>query len=418
MHLTPKSMTGQEFKILFKQDKAYLTSDRPLTLSQAGLPEIAQTFKAKAFWTIRILNYREAEQKLFCEVLSYNVGESDFPPNQKALSDKLQNIRNITFRSIDTGGLLRTLSSTTALSVRPVIEAPVCRQEHRQERLIPIGLDSVKRTVTETFFVPLKNVRFKLGGVSFDKKLKDYNKTFEFTIDNYDIREEFDAVKNYFANVLNTKKIQVTAIIELTNNEVTSKSAKSPEIDKINQQLIDNVKFEFVKATKKKVTVEIDKNLFTMEEYFETFGEENFKSNTFYNDEKELFEDLLKITSTKHYKHLRFLSSKHRHQIMKLRFIHKPFSFIFLIEGDRNYHLIWETLDTEEATYLWHIDKNLQALKNSLRKIEAIINVIKVQGKTSYISATEDQFRRIYHDYSEVVDGFVKWKGELESVLT
>jgi hypothetical protein len=166
------------------------------------------------------------------------------------------------------------------------------------------------------------------------------------------------------------------------------------------------------------VTVDVDKNLFTMEEYFETFGDENFKSNTFYSDEKELFEDLLKITNTKHYKHLRFLSSKHRHQIMKLRFIHKPFSFIFLIEGDRNYHLIWETLDTEEATYLWHIDKNLQTLKTSLRKIEDIINIIKVQGKTAYISATEDHFRRIYHDYSAVVDGFVKWKDELESVLT
>jgi hypothetical protein len=149
--------------------------------------------------------------------------------------------------------------------------------------------------------------------VLFDKKLNDYYKTIEFTIDNYDIREEFDAVKNYFANVLNTKKIQVTATIELTDNEVTSKSAKSPEIDKINQKLIDNVKFEFVKATKKKVTVDVDKNLFTMEEYFETFGDENFKPNTFYNDEKELFEDLLKITNTKHYKHLRFLSSKHCH---------------------------------------------------------------------------------------------------------
>jgi hypothetical protein len=99
--------------------------------------------------------------------------------------------------------------------------------------------------------------------VLFDKKLNDYYKTIEFTIDNYDIREEFDAVKNYFANVLNTKKIQVTATIELTDNEVTSKSAKSPEIDKINQKLIDNVKFEFVKATKKKVTVDVGQQRFS-----------------------------------------------------------------------------------------------------------------------------------------------------------
>lgn len=411
-------MTGQEFKILFKQDKAYLTPDRPLTLGQVGLPEIAKSFKAPAFWTFRVLNYREDEQKLFCEVLSYQVGDTDFPFNQKAFADKLRTIETVTFRSIDTGGLLRTLASTTPISVLPTKETPVFRQEVRPEVIETITRQPIKKVITETFFIPLKNVQFKLGCVSFEKKFKDYNKTIEISISNYNIREEFDAVKNYFANVLNTKKIQVTATIEITDNEITSVIAKSPEIDKIDKQLIDNVKFEFVKATKKKVTVEVDKSLFTMEEYFDTFGEENFKSNAFYSDEKELFEDLLKITNTKHYKHLRFLSSKHSHQTMKLRFVHKPFSFIFLIAGDRNYHLIWETLDTEEATYVWHIDNNLQALKTALRKIEDIINIIKVQGKTTYINSNDDPFRRIYHDYSELVDGFVKWKGELESVLT
>lgn len=411
-------MTGQEFKILFKQDKAYLTPDKPLTLEQVGLPEIAKSFKAPAFWIFRVLNYKEDEQKLFCEVLSYQVGDTDFSVNQKTLADKLRAIETVTFRSIDTSGLLRTLASTTPISVLPVKETPVFRQEIRQKDTQTAKREPIKRTITETFFIPLKNVQFKLGGVSFEKKFKDCNKTIELNISNYDIREEFDAVKNYFANVLNTRKIQVTAIIEITDNEVTSVIAKSPEIDKIDKQLIDNVKFEFVKATKKKVTVEVDKSLFTMEEYFDTFGEENFKSNAFYSDEKELFEDLLKITNTKHYKHLRFLSSKHSHQTMKLRFIHKPFSFIFLIAGDRNYHLIWETLDTEEATYVWHINNNLQALKTALRKIEDIINIIKVQGKTAYINSNDDSFRRIYHDYSELVDGFVKWKGELESILT
>jgi hypothetical protein len=155
-----------------------------------------------------------------------------------------------------------------------------------------------------------------------------------------------------------------------------------------------------------------------MDEYFETFADEKIKSSIFYKNDKELFEDLLAISDTKHYKHLRFLSSKHSHEIMKLRFVHKPFSFIFLIEGGRDYHIVWETLDTEEATYVWHIDKDINELKKTLRKIEGIINTIKVQGKTVYISSTDDPFRRIYHDYSDIVDGFVKWKSDLESILT
>jgi len=112
------------------------------------------------------------------------------------------------------------------------------------------------------------------------------------------------------------------------------------------------------------------------------------------------------------------LSSRHAHTLLKLRFAHKPISFLFLIEGDRSYPLIWETLDTREATYIWHIDKSLEQLKISLRHIEDIINIIKVQGKTAYLNSADELFRRIYHDYSELVDGFVKWKGELESGMS
>lgn len=406
-------MTGQELKILFQDDKAYLTKDRPMTFAELGLPDIAKSFKAPAYWTIRIINYNESQKKIFCEVLSYQNGETDFGYNQIQLVDILNNIEIVTFRSIDTTGLLTTLSGIASSSFTPSRHTPVDRTQYSYTKEPSI------QTISETFFVPLKNVRFKLGGVSFDKKFKEHKKTLELTISNYDIREEFDAVKNYFGNVLGTKKIQVNAKIEIRGNEVTSIEVSSPEITKIDKQLIDNVKFEFVKSTtKKKINVELDKSLFTMDEYFDTFADEKFKSNTFYSNDKELFEDLLTISNTKHYKHLRFLSSKHSHETMKLRFVHKPFSFIFLIKGDRNYHIIWETLNTEEATYVWHITKDINVLKMTLRKIEDIINVIKVQGKTAYISSTEDPFRRIYHDYSELVDGFVKWKGELENILT
>ncbi|MFN7115384.1 MAG: hypothetical protein ACK4TA_01215 [Saprospiraceae bacterium] len=406
-------MTGQELKILFQHDKAYLTNDRSMTFAQVGLPESVKSFKTPAYWTIRVINYNELEKKIFCEVLTYQNGETEFGYNQKQLADKLNNLEIVTFRSIDTTGLLKTSSGIASSSYTPLRYKPVDRTQYNYTK------EPLIQTINETFFVPLKNVRFKLGGVSFDKKFKEHKKTIELTIANYDIREEFDAVKNYFANVLGTKKIEVTAKIEIIGNVISSTKISSPEITKINKQLIDNVKFEFVKSiTKKKINVELDKSLFTMDEYFDTFADEKFKSNTFYSNDKELFEDLLTISNTKHYKHLRFLSSKHSHEIMKLRFVHKPFSFIFLIQGDRNYHIIWETLDTEEATYVWHITKDVNVLEMTLRKVEDIINVIKVQGKTAYINSTEDPFRRIYHDYSEVVDGFVKWKGELENILT
>jgi hypothetical protein len=411
-------MTGQELIILFKQDQAFLTAGKPLTLRQLGLPEIATTFKSPAIWTIRVLHHSEAERKLFCEIISYQTGETEFPDRQQKSSGQLSQIETISFRSIDTAGLLKTLAGPTPVTIYPAkyVAPDYTVMDDETE---PLVRESIRQTIRETFVVPLKNVRFKLGGVSFDWKFAAINKSLELTIPNYDIREEFDAVKNYFANALKTRKIQVTATLELEDNKIVSITATSAEIDKIDKHLIDNVKFEFVKTTKrKKLPLETDKSLFTMDEYFDAFADETFKSNTFYNNDRELFEDLLTISDTKHYKHLRYLSSLHSHDIMKLRFIHKPFSFIFLVQGERNYHIIWETLDTEEATYVWHIAKDLQALKMMLRKIEDIINVIKVQGKTAYIHSTDDPFRRIYHDYSDLVDGFVKWKGELESILT
>lgn len=96
-----------------------------------------------------------------------------------------------------------------------------------------------------------------------------------------------------------------------------------------------------------------------MEEYFENFSDKKIGFDTFYENEKKFFNDLLNVTDTKHYKHLRFLSSKHFHKTMKLRFVHKPFSFIFLLEGNKNYHIVWEVLDTKEATYVSHIKKRL-----------------------------------------------------------
>jgi len=99
-------MTGQELIIVFKHNKAFLTWDKPLTFEQLDLPQIAKSFKATAFWTIRVLNFKPSEKKIFAEILSYQIGIIEFPHNQLQLADKLNEIEKVTFRSIDTSGLL------------------------------------------------------------------------------------------------------------------------------------------------------------------------------------------------------------------------------------------------------------------------------------------------------------------------
>lgn len=415
-------MKGEQFIINFEKDKAYLSEEKELPIAKLELSPKVESIKGSASWKIRVLSYEPSKNRIFAEVLEYNSNMKPFPKNQLTFDNELNKVESIGFKSIDTTGLLLTLAGNSAQrTILPTHERVPDREERTQTSThssIPFKREPNIQTIKETFSIPLKNIRFKFGCVSFEKRVPKLNRTLEFTVINEDIREEFDAVKNYFGNVLQVKKFQFNVVIQLTDEEITSVETTSPEVSKIDQKLIETVKFEFVKSfTKKKIDVEIDKTLFTMDEFFDTLTDEQVKANVFYDNENQLFEDLLQITNTKHYKHLRFLSSKHAHSIMKLRFVIKPFSFIFLIEGERNYHIVWETLDTQEATYIWHEDKDIKKLKQTLNKIDSIINIIKVQGKTAYLNTTEDTFRRIYHDYSELIDGFVKWKGELESVL-
>ena len=138
----------------------------------------------------------------------------------------------------------------------------------------------------------------------------------------------------------------------------------------------------------------------------------------FYAEEKELAEDLAQITQTRHYNQLRFLSDRHAYKIMRLRFILKPFSFLFLLEGVNKYYLVWETLDTEEATYLWPVEKDKSQLKEALQRIGDTINAIKAQGKKVYIQSSEDHYHRVLHHYSQGIEGFIKWKDDLENFLS
>ncbi len=67
---------------------------------------------------------------------------------------------------------------------------------------------SGKRIIEHSFSVPIKNLWFHFGGVSCKKLIKALDKTVGITIINYDIREEFDAVKDYFADALGKTRLR------------------------------------------------------------------------------------------------------------------------------------------------------------------------------------------------------------------
>ena len=411
-------MKGQVLKILFKEDMAFLTQEVALDFKQVEIDynHNLHKFKAPAFWTIKVINYIENEKRLHVEVLDYQVGETEFPYSQIQLADILMEIEKVTFKSIDTSGLLMTSGSTQPIKILPPRPEIVYRRENPIYTEIKPNREPIKQTYNKPFSIPIKNITFISGGVSFEKKIQELGKSITFQIKNENIIQEYDAIKNYFASVLKTKKIEIFPNITTVDGEIISVNAASSEIEKIDKSFIEEVKFEFLNVARSKELAS-NKQLFTVEEYLEMFAGEGINSKHIFKDDNDFFENVLKNSQTKHYRHLRFLSSKHKSDLLKLRFVHKPFSFIFLLSSISNFYIIWETLDTQEATYIWTFQNNVKNLRQILVHIDRTINLIIKDGKNDYINRNEENFNRVFHDYTDLQNGFKSWKDEIDKLI-
>ena len=85
--------------------------------------------------------------------------------------------------------------------------------------------------------------------------------------------------------------------------------------------------------------------------------------------------------------------------------------------GQEQFHVVMETLDTLEATYIWHTDKDIGLLRNKLKGIDLDINIIRNDGRQAFLETMPQNFTRILHDYSDERKGFVIWKDLVEEIL-
>ena len=137
-------------------------------------------------------------------------------------------------------------------------------------------------------------------------------------------------------------------------NIIISQIAISKDIDKINREVINSVKFRFVSKTIFGNKIKsIDKNILDLSQLQPTVHE----SVQLYESEQELQNEILKNKNAKHYRQILYLVQKHESDILKLRFVLNPFSFVFHLSGNEQYHVVLETLDTEETTYIWYFIK-------------------------------------------------------------
>lgn len=399
---------GQIFFIYFEQNKAFMAKYEAISFNDINFPNKIKMFKRSMSCRVKIIKYVNEQKKLIVDIISYHKGHQQFSPQQLRAQDFLYNIKSVIFRNIDINYFLQFASGNQTADVVSAVNPIISNIEESI---------SDERTFNEKFRVDFKEIKFGIGKVVFKRRISFTGRFEELSIANPHIREEFNSIKSYFQKVLEIKEINVEVMFRFSKGPliVTSTIATSPEIDRINENLISVVKIGIIKKALKNQS-SLNKS-FTIDKMLES-NNDKIKSNTFYTEESQFLDDILtiKIKPTKHDNHLKYLASR-QSLTQKLHFFIKPFSFIFLLDGIERNYIVWETLDTSEATYLWDIDNNTISLQENFRKIESIILSIKNGGKQKYIETTKDSYQRVFHNYSESKYGFSSWKTQLDSYI-
>jgi superfamily II DNA or RNA helicase len=281
--------------------------------------------------------------------------------------------------------------------------------EPEEEIVVPKNNFSIDKKVK----IPFEKLEFRYGSIAFKYEVPEMKTELEFDIENFEIRPEFEVLKAYFSKTLKIKNITVIIHAEFENGKLISQLALSNDLKKITRELIETVKFTFITKTLLGKPNAVGKeNLLDINQL------QNENNTKLYDSGDELLNDFLQNQNYKHQTHLHYLAEHHERTILKIRFVLNPFSFVFLLAGKTGFHIVLETLNTEEATYIWHFDNDKQSLPDKLKQIDSYLNTIRNNGRQAFIENPPNNFSRILHDYSADRKGFVIWKDLIEERLT
>ncbi len=271
--------------------------------------------------------------------------------------------------------------------------------------------ESPVSTVEKEIKVALKDLEFRYGSVAFDWHVVEIETDLTIEIENQELRPEFKVLKPFFAKVIKSEKVKVKITAEIENGKLVSLTTESKDIEKLNREIIDGLKFSFIA---KNILLQPHKLTTQLPDIQQLQGKEG---NALYDSGENLLDDILRNGNYRHQLPLHYLSKHHLRSLMKLRFMLQPFSFVFLLSGKTRFYLILETLDTEEATYIWHFPKDKNILKSSLKEIDNTLGFIRNHGRHAFLAQQPPNFSRILHDYTDQQKGYIIWKNSLEQQM-
>lgn len=403
--------------------------DKGIHIEGTNLGGFDLKFKSRPiFWLVKQISFTQEDQCLHLEVVDYNVKEVE---NWEGKEPK-KHFSKIHFLELDWQKLEPLLSVYNASIKKrgPVINSEETSNSYATSiyQYNAINHHVLQSPVSNmnfegSFSFPFEKITIHNGFISFQKSITEAKRTADFHIYNSHLLSEFDAVKSWFPKKLNTKTFTVQYKLTIEDGLLKEVIATSIQIDRIDENVIDSIKNASAKNLLKAPPIAMpDKTLFTADEVFDQFKGSELEGNIFKYSDEDLINILSEGSNIRNRKQLEYLSKMKHPKDLRLRFtLHPIFGYLFVAQGRTCNHFIWELLNSN-ATYMWSINKNESTLEQQLQKIDTIINSIRNSNRSSYLKKWragdtdfDITFAPIRHTdiNSDLVDGFVKWKAEL-----
>ncbi len=140
------------------------------------------------------------------------------------------------------------------------------RKITRQASLFDDPIEEIVETDTlvidREIKVPIEQLEFRFGSIAFKHKIPEFGTELEFEIENLEVRPEFEVLKHYFSKAIKSKNVNINILAEFENQTLVSQLATSKDVEKINREVIEGVKFSFVQKNIIGKQTHQDENLF------------------------------------------------------------------------------------------------------------------------------------------------------------
>ncbi len=404
---------GNQRIIKIENNYFFLTPDYRLPVSATNLPSSLgfRTHKSQ-YWLVEILEFHRKTQTVNFRIIDYYPPEYSEFESQKIKAE----VARIIFKDLEWRYLEPQLSHYRKKDLTNIII-------DSEETYLP---DQSHKEFNFLYKLPFKEMHFGLGFFSSQIFIESLQKEYEIRIENPHIIPEFEFIKSFFQKKFKKKNARVEVVLQFEGEHLKRIDAYSEDLDKIDASFIDTIKHQRTLAlTKPPLIKTVDKSLFSSEDIFDEFSEEE-SGNVFEQSATDILKLLTEAGAIRNRKQLEYLAGLKQSEDFKIHFTLNPMmGFLFLIPGEKMHHFCWELLNSH-ATYLWSFYSTDISADDAFAQVERTIGMIRDHGRERYKSAyrsgsieSDLVFHYLIHRDadSKVKDPFPRWRQKLEERL-